>query len=33
MSSYLGSYEQPDALNVARELDAKVAALMTAAAG
>ena len=33
MSSYLGSYEQPDALNVARELDAKVAALINAAAG
>jgi hypothetical protein len=33
MTSYLGGYEQPDAMKVARELDAKVAALMTAAAG
>jgi hypothetical protein len=33
MTSYLGSYEKPDALKVARELDAKVEALMTAAAG
>lgn len=33
MTSYLGSYEQPDALKVARELDAKVEALVTAAGG
>jgi hypothetical protein len=33
MASFLGSYAQPDALKVARELDAKVEALMTAAAG
>jgi hypothetical protein len=33
MASYLGSYAQPDALKVARELDAKVESLMTSAAG
>ncbi|MGC1422499.1 MAG: DUF302 domain-containing protein [Terracidiphilus sp.] len=33
MASFLASYEQPDALRVARELDAKVEALMTSAAG
>jgi hypothetical protein len=33
MASYLGSYSQPDALKVARELDAKVEALMSSAAG
>jgi hypothetical protein len=33
MASFLAAYEQPDALRVARELDAKVEALMTSAAG
>jgi hypothetical protein len=33
MASFLGSYGEPVALRVARELDAKVEALMTAAAG
>jgi uncharacterized protein (DUF302 family) len=33
MSSFLGSYGEPVALRVARELDAKVEALMTSAAG
>jgi hypothetical protein len=33
MASFLAPYEQPDALRVARELDAKVEALMTSAAG
>lgn len=32
MASYLGSYSQPDALKVARELDAKIEALMSSAA-
>ncbi len=33
MASFLGGYGSADALKVARELDAKVEALMTAAAG
>jgi hypothetical protein len=33
MASFLGGYEQPEALKVARDLDAKVAALMNSAAG
>ncbi len=33
MASFLAGYEQPDALRVARELDAKVEALMVSAAG
>jgi len=33
MSSYLGGYGSPAALRVAAELDARVEALMTAAAG
>jgi hypothetical protein len=33
MASFLGGYGNPDALKVARELDTKVEALMTAAAG
>lgn len=33
MASFLGSYGEPVALRVARELDAKVEALMTSAAG
>ncbi|HMG85178.1 MAG TPA: DUF302 domain-containing protein [Terracidiphilus sp.] len=33
MASYLGSYDQPDALKVARELDTRVEALMNAVAG
>jgi uncharacterized protein (DUF302 family) len=33
MASFLAGYEQPDALSVARELDAKVEALMVSAAG
>ena len=32
MASFLGSYGSPEALRVARELDAKVEALLTAAA-
>jgi hypothetical protein len=33
MSSYLGGYGSPAALRVAAELDARVEALMTTAAG